>query len=532
MQQWWFPNFRLGVESQELIKSLQTKVGSLPSTTGATISRIAFPTVANAPVTSGFGWRQHPITGERKFHTGIDFAASIGAPIYATDAGIVEFTGEKGGYGNTVIVKHTSVSTLYGHASKLYVTPGQKVTRGQMIAAVGSTGMSTEPHLHFEVRVNDKPQNPRPYLQQFTANSYSQRMRAFLATIRWAETGTEGDESYRKLVFNGTFNHFSTHPLIKQCALINGKRVCSTAAGAYQMLDKSWYDLQPKLKLTDFSPASQDKMAVEYIRRNQAIADIEAGNLDAALKKLGRVWASMPYNNYNQADSGDTRDLTDLEKNDTSFSIKPRYWISRGEVESKLNDKWNNDWLLGWRDICRSTDERTVISSIFPKSACGDTVLLMLPQVDNKKLISCLVTNLNSLTFDFVARQKVAGTHLKFFTMRQLPVLPPESYTQEDINFITPRVLELVYTAWDMQPFAQDMGYEGEPFIWNSNQRALLRAELDAYYAKLYGLTRDELRYILDPADIYGADFPSETFRVLKNNEIKQFGEYRTQRLA
>ena len=70
------------------------------------------------------------------------------------------------------------------------------------------------------------------------------------------------------------------------------------------------------------------------------------------------------------------------------------------------------------------------------------------------------------------------------------------------------------------------------PFIWHETRRAQIRAELDAYYAKLYGLTREELRYILDPADIYGADFPSETFRVLKNNEIKKYGEYRTQRLV
>ena len=76
------------------------------------------------------------------------------------------------------------------------------------------------------------------------------------------------------------------------------------------------------------------------------------------------------------------------------------------------------------------------------------------------------------------------------------------------------------------------MNYDGEPFIWNPERRAVLRADLDAYYAHLYGLARDELRYILDPADIYGPDFPSETFRVLKNNEIKKFGEYRTQRLV
>ena len=102
----------------------------------------------------------------------------------------------------------------------------------------------------------------------------------------------------------------------------------------------------------------------------------------------------------------------------------------------------------------------------------------------------------------------------------------------QDIEFISKRVLELTYTAYDLKPFAEDMGYHGEPFIWDENRRAILRAELDAKYAKLYGLTRNELRYILDPADIYGPDFPSETFRVLKNNEIKKYGEYRTQKLV
>jgi hypothetical protein len=78
----------------------------------------------------------------------------------------------------------------------------------------------------------------------------------------------------------------------------------------------------------------------------------------------------------------------------------------------------------------------------------------------------------------------------------------------------------------------EGLGIPLPPFIWHETRRAQIRAELDAYYAKLYGLTRDELRYILDPADIYGADFPSETFRVLKNNEMKKYGEYRTQRLV
>jgi hypothetical protein len=83
-----------------------------------------------------------------------------------------------------------------------------------------------------------------------------------------------------------------------------------------------------------------------------------------------------------------------------------------------------------------------------------------------------------------------------------------------------------------MAPFARDLGYDGPPFVWNEDRRALLRAELDAWYARAYGLTRDELRYILDPADVMGPDYPSETFRVLKNNEQARYGEYRTARLV
>jgi hypothetical protein len=116
--------------------------------------------------------------------------------------------------------------------------------------------------------------------------------------------------------------------------------------------------------------------------------------------------------------------------------------------------------------------------------------------------------------------------------MKQLPVLSPNHYTEADLAFIVPRVLELIYTAHDLAPWAQDLGYTGEPFAFNPERRATLRAELDAYFAKLYGLTRDELRYILDPADIMGEDYPSETFRVLKKNEEREFGEYRTQRLV
>jgi hypothetical protein len=102
---------------------------------------------------------------------------------------------------------------------------------------------------------------------------------------------------------------------------------------------------------------------------------------------------------------------------------------------------------------------------------------------------------------------------------------------ENDKSFIKPRVLELVYTSHSLRDFAKDMGYEGEPFGWDEERRANLKAELDAYYAHLYGLTRDELLYILDPEELYGKDFPGETFRVLKNKEMNNYGEYRTKRL-
>ena len=209
-----------------------------------------------------------------------------------------------------------------------------------------------------------------------------------------------------------------------------------------------------------------------------------------------------------------------------------KFWLNHKYQDEFISKHTNRSWLLVYRDITSSVVLRTSIASIIPRTFASETCkIIYMKESISAKLASCFLGCINSLVFDYCTRQKVSGNHLSTFILRQLPVLPPESYTKKDIEFISTRVLELVYTAWDMQPFAKDMEYDGEPFIWNSNRRALLRAELDAYYAKLYRLTRDELRYIIDPADVYGDDFPSETFRVLKNNEIKQFG-YRTQRLV
>lgn len=120
---------------------------------------------ADGYVSSEYGARIHPITGNAQSHNGIDIAAMTGTPVRAPAAGIVTFAGDRGGYGMTVIIDHGyGVQTLYAHNSKLHVRAGQTVKRGDLISSVGTTGVSTGPHLHYEVHVNGKPVNPRTYL--------------------------------------------------------------------------------------------------------------------------------------------------------------------------------------------------------------------------------------------------------------------------------------------------------------------------------------------------------------------------------
>jgi hypothetical protein len=220
-------------------------------------------------------------------------------------------------------------------------------------------------------------------------------------------------------------------------------------------------------------------------------------------------------------------------KQDPNSITRTRYWIDSNELARRLDaQNWDSGWLLGWRDIGRATDERTFIPGVLPRCGVGDKFLLLFLKKDLIEKASLLLGCMSSLVCDFAARQKVGGANVKLFITRQLPILSPGDYSFTAIDFIHPRVLELTYTSHDLKPWAQDLGYDGPPFKFDPDRRALLRAELDAYYAHLYGLSRDELRYILDPVDLMGPDYPSETFRVLKKNEIRQFGEYRTQRLV
>ncbi|HEY3489803.1 MAG TPA: N-6 DNA methylase [Candidatus Deferrimicrobiaceae bacterium] len=378
------------------------------------------------------------------------------------------------------------------------MTLGADIASTEFVFFAGDTTQLSDPHRRFTLSPNDiRLVNPnsktcpvfRSGLDAELAKKIYRRVPVLIEEGRSA-AGNPWGITFRQ----GLFNMASDSGLF-----VTGKELC--AEGPVMMEDMSYRTSRD----SRYVPLYEAKMVHQFDHR----------------------WATYESNGT------DSRDVSDDDKSDPSYAPMPRYWVPEEEVEKRLNDKnWTRKWLMGWRDICRSTDERTMIAGVVPRVGTGDTFLLIMPGTKAPRLIACLLGNLNCLALDLVARMKVGGTHLKYHVMKQIAVLPPERYSQEDIEFIAPRVLELVYTADNLRPFAEDLGYTVDPFPWDPERRALLRAELDALYAKLYGLTRDDLRYILDPSEVFGPDFPGETFRVLKNNETRKFGEYRTQRLV
>ena len=239
-------------------------------------------------------------------------------------------------------------------------------------------------------------------------------------------------------------------------------------------------------------------------------------------------WATYDEND------GAVRDIACHEKENSGIESTPHYWVPVHDVAERLDGAgWRRNWLMGWLNITSAHVLRTTIAAAIPRTAVSDSLPLFFLGTDIlPRLWAVHLANWNSLVLDYVARQKVGGNHLTYSCVKQLPILRPEAYGDREIEFIVPRVLELTYTSNAIRPFARDIGYEGAPFRFDSERRAILRAELDAIFANLYGLSRDELRFILDPSDTHGPAYPTETFRVLKKNEIREFGEYRTQRLV
>ena len=223
------------------------------------------------------------------------------------------------------------------------------------------------------------------------------------------------------------------------------------------------------------------------------------------------------------------RDVTTAEKRDADFVALPRYWVPAGEVAARLDGRWDHGWLLGWRDIARSTDERTSIFGNMPLAGVGHKFPLALSPVPRAEHM--LPAAMDSFIWDYVGRQKVGGTSMTFFLVKQFPLPTPNALSKPTpftvplslADWLRPRILELTYTAWDMAPFAEDLGDTdpitgrvNPPFIWDDERRALLRAEIDAAFFHLYGIARDDVDYILD------------TFPIVRKHDEQRFGEYRT----
>lgn len=266
-------------------------------------------------------------------------------------------------------------------------------------------------------------------------------------------------------------------------------------------------------------------------------------------------------------------------KIDPAFTITPKSFVEAKEVTHRIKRRgFEFNWMCGFRDISNATNERTTIFAIFPLAAVGNTINLILGLEPLQS--AYLLANGNTFVFDYVSRQKVGGTHVNIWILKQLPVIPPDRYTPDLLAYIVPRVLELTYTAWDLRAFADDVwaeagqesggaeaqgrktsdlreailrqweenrdathgGHEGTippvwaeeqesggageqhfpkpPFKWDEARRAHLRADLDGLYGHLYGLSQEELAYILD------------TFPIVRRKDETQYGEYRTKRMV
>jgi hypothetical protein len=232
-------------------------------------------------------------------------------------------------------------------------------------------------------------------------------------------------------------------------------------------------------------------------------------------------------------------------KEDAHYSVKPRYYVESTCVEQAIRSDWKNSWQIGWRAIARATDERTVIFSAVPYAGMSNSLPMAVIRSDDPWL---LLANLNSFMADYGARQRLPGANMTMNTLRQVPVLSPYCFREEcawtglsnDQRFslrdwLLPRVLELTYTACDLEAFAADCGRSGPPFRWDEERRFLLRCELDAAFFHLYLGPQSEWQQQPEaltrafPTPRHAVSYIMDTFPIVKRKDESKHGHYRTQ---
>jgi hypothetical protein len=230
------------------------------------------------------------------------------------------------------------------------------------------------------------------------------------------------------------------------------------------------------------------------------------------------------FENVSESDSaaGNALEVRLDQLKDECFFLEPRYWL-----DAQIHrERYKGNWFLVYRMITNPLNERTSIASIIPGYPCSHS-LSFINELDASSA-SILCAAMNSTVYDYAARQKIAGRNFNHWIWKQLPLPQFSQFSDSCVwlgaqtvqAWLLPRVLELTYTAWDLQSFAQDCGWNGPPFQWDEERRFFLRCELDAAFFHLYDLTRYDAGYILD------------TFPIVRRNDEERFtGDYRTKRV-
>ena len=226
-----------------------------------------------------------------------------------------------------------------------------------------------------------------------------------------------------------------------------------------------------------------------------------------------------------QLNVGSLPRLTAEQHDDPDCEPLARYWVAAPEVDKSLAERWDHDWLLGWRDIARSSDSRNFMPTVLPRSAVDNKFPLAFPAEPRNAVLLHAIWS--SMVFDYISRQKLIGAGMTFFLVKQLAAPSPFTFETQPSwaskrldDWGIDRVLELAYTSWRLQPYAVDLTDEGAPFRWLPERREQLRAELDGAMFHLYGLARGEVEHVLD------------SFPVVRKNEERDLGEFRTKRLV
>ena len=211
-----------------------------------------------------------------------------------------------------------------------------------------------------------------------------------------------------------------------------------------------------------------------------------------------------------QANQGKLPELAEVQHADPYLFSLPRYWVNSANVSAEKSRYGLAEYYLAFRNITGASVLRSSIFAILLGVAVGHGAPLFVVK-ENPKKIACILACLNSFPLDYVVRQFLGGNNFTYFIIKQLPIFPPERFFNQCSwqknnrlqEWLTPQVLELTYTAWDLVSFGRDLGHDGSPFRWDEERRFLIRCELDAAFFHLYGLNRDAVDYIMDTFSFY-----------------------------